>query len=284
VIAFIKNILIITTLFTITIVFSWQLTPIRNDLKKEFRKQTEVTVPSSLYYDISSFGFDVFRSDILFMKTIQYVGDYYSAEKLFYLEDYISRITDLDPHFIFPYKFCAFVLSDTTKNGAVTIMEKGLKDNPDSWEIPFYLGYMYLIEIGDYEKASEYFDIAATKEGVLPAVEKLSAQAKKKAGLYENSLIFWINIFENSNDLGAKKQAQKEIEQLQIFISESEKILNYMNESKISSSQVDISILREHNIIELPELSDYYFYNWNEEGYYIEVMEMELEEIVGEEM
>jgi hypothetical protein len=77
----------------------------------------------------------------------------------------LDRVTTVDPHFLFPYIFGGvYVLMDTGNlDDAEALLRKGLKENPESWKMPFYLGWIYWMYRGDPIQSREFMIQAVGK-------------------------------------------------------------------------------------------------------------------------
>ncbi|NOX24958.1 MAG: hypothetical protein GXP59_02370 [Deltaproteobacteria bacterium] len=76
-------------------------------------------------------------------------------------------ITDLDPKYLTAYLFtgmgCIHAFSDAKL--ARPILEKGMVNLPDNWEIPYWIGYDYFNYLRDDKTAAHFFMIAAKRPG-----------------------------------------------------------------------------------------------------------------------
>ncbi len=83
-----------------------------------------------------------------------------------YIYPMIDRVRTLDPHFIQPYIFGGvYVLLDTGEiDQAILLLEKGHRSNPDRWEFPLYLGWIYWMYRGDIKQTHEYLIEAVGKK------------------------------------------------------------------------------------------------------------------------
>lgn len=79
----------------------------------------------------------------------------------------LDRITTLDPHFIFPYLFGGiYVLMDTGEiEESKKLLEKGYRNNPDRWEFPLHLGWLYWMYFADLDSTVRYLEEAVSKSG-----------------------------------------------------------------------------------------------------------------------
>ena len=87
----------------------------------------------------------------------------------------LRRVVELNPHFIYPYEFGGLiVLHQTGKiDEAYSLLEFGWENNPQRWEIAYFLGFVDLVYRNDSEQALKWLSHAALIPGHLPVVEKV---------------------------------------------------------------------------------------------------------------
>jgi len=125
-------------------------------------------------------------------------------------------ITDLDPKFYTAYLFTGMGLIhnfDDVKL-AKPILEKGMEAFPDSWELPFWIGYDYYIYLEDNETASKYLWQAAQKPEAPKHFMALMLSALKKSGEYEKALWAMKMMYDNAPDEKTKTVYGKKMIQL----------------------------------------------------------------------
>jgi hypothetical protein len=148
---------IFSVLFLFGSVFFFQ---IRIDqFKKQFIREPtyHFRPPKSSFIRFLSLGHETFVADIYWMRAVQYYANMTEIgripEDLYYLSDFI---TDLDPLFEYGYYSAGLVL--TFENGnhrhIRAILEKGKEALPESWRIPFMLGFSEYFLMRDYENAA----------------------------------------------------------------------------------------------------------------------------------
>jgi len=113
----------------------------------------------------ASLGFDGLMACIYWTRTVQYFGhrhfDY--AHTYNELAPLLEITTTLDPHLLPAYQFGASFLAPKPPGGAgqperaIQLMEYGIQNNPDNWQLYYNLGFVYYTELKDYRKASEVF-------------------------------------------------------------------------------------------------------------------------------
>ncbi|MES2856242.1 MAG: hypothetical protein V4692_10285 [Bdellovibrionota bacterium] len=94
----------------------------------------------------------------------------------------IDLITELAPRFRVPYETGATMLSILVddREGALKIYEKGVAQFPTRWQLHYRLGYHYLYEIQNLEKAAFHMKAAADRgapEWVYALVGKIYSKA-----------------------------------------------------------------------------------------------------------
>jgi len=171
-------------------------------------------LPSAKTVKSNIFGYDNLAADWYWIKTIQYIGehhfdDHQNNQNIF---NFLNLVTDLDPHFATAYYFGEIILpNEEESNLAIQLAIKGLYNRPDTWQIPYYLGYIYYFYREDYEKATKYFELAAQKPKVLTSAKRLAAELRSKTGRHEIALMMWQNLAKNIEDDFTYQEAKKRI-------------------------------------------------------------------------
>ncbi|MCX7943704.1 MAG: hypothetical protein N2746_04275 [Deltaproteobacteria bacterium] len=112
----------------------------------------------------ASVGYYELLSDFYWLKAIQYFGDErnYHTDRLKHLFPLVNLITDISPLFEYAYRFGGVTISllDTNGDLAKTILIKGVQNTPDSWRIPYLLGYIEYYVLNNPKMASVFYDLA----------------------------------------------------------------------------------------------------------------------------
>ena len=113
-----------------------------------------------------SLGFDRVLADLTWLTFVQYYGDRTAVvdERLRYAPDYLKIVVALDPHFIRPYWFAAFVLAGdlNRQKEAEEFLDLGIRNNPTEWSLAFIAGFNQALYLKDYKKAAKYYRLAAS--------------------------------------------------------------------------------------------------------------------------
>ncbi|RKY77759.1 hypothetical protein DRQ00_06400 [candidate division KSB1 bacterium] len=133
-----------------------------------------------------------------------------------YIYPLLDRVTTIDPHFKYPYIFGGmYVLMETGEiDKAVALLEKGKKNNPEDWEIPYYLGFVYLFYKHNLKLAIENLKTAIRSPQCPGFVLNLLAAISKKID-YQQTLISYLKGIANSTtDKLLKNKIRKTLEKL----------------------------------------------------------------------
>lgn len=174
-------------------------------------------LPSGTLVEQTALGYRELAADIVWFQAVQYFGGYAKNQNsLAYFNGLIDIVTDLDPHFTFPYVFGAIVMSQDMGDfeRGVEMLKKGMRANPNSWEFPFEIAFLYYITKGDVTSAAHYFELAARRPGGGDRARRFAAFVYSKAGHAETSIRMWEELAETSEQPYMKDMARRYIAQL----------------------------------------------------------------------
>lgn len=176
---------------------------------------------------IVSFGATEFMADLYWLRTIQYYGGGDPYGKYRKLAELFHLVTDLAPKFVAPYQTGLIILpGEGFIDEAIALGEKGKKNLPERWEIPYYTGLVYHIYKKDYRQAAAQFEASAALPGA-------PANAKYFAGIYYNqaqdrrtAYLMFKNVAESSSEQFVRERAQLYLKHLEIifFLEDAAKI------------------------------------------------------------
>ena len=174
-------------------------------------------LPSGQFIEQASLGYRDLAADVLWFKMVQYYGGYRMGENNIALFAHlVDVITDLDPQFKYAYVFGALVIAQDLgqfKQG-IGILEKGIRNNPQDWWLPFQLGFLNYVYARDYTKALFYFEKAARLPGSGPQAARFAAFAAGKAGHVETSIAMWEELARTSDNKYIRELSERYIERL----------------------------------------------------------------------
>ena len=116
------------------------------------------TLPTASVLRKIDFGLHESLASLVWLKMNQ--GVYTWLEKSKKYERFsreIQILTDLDPKWGYPYAFGTLLLPDFKKTDeAIKLGEKGMKNVPDDWRIPYYMAMVYNGNLNDRLNAAKY--------------------------------------------------------------------------------------------------------------------------------
>ena len=160
-------------------------------------------LPQGKYLKIAVLGYEQIVADLLWMKAVQHFGTIEQTETGYrWAYHVVDVVTDLDPTFAYAYQAAGTVLGvwANLPHESIAIMEKGIRHNPEVWQLPFLLGYDYFYELCDTVTAAEYLRIAARLPGAPEYVPKLAARMTVEAGDPNAALEFLGRFYQQAND------------------------------------------------------------------------------------
>jgi tetratricopeptide (TPR) repeat protein len=104
----------------------------------------------------------------------------------------LDVLTTLDPQYAYAYYAGGVILGDLANRPdlSIRLLEKGVKANPEVWNIPFLLGYNYYFLLGDPGKGAEYIMEAARRPDGPSYLPGLATRMAAEAGNPDTALVF----------------------------------------------------------------------------------------------
>jgi hypothetical protein len=158
--------------------------------------------PSNRFVKAVTAGSDLILADFLWIETGSYFGKHRRSDKLYpYLYHMLDIITDLDPKFIPPYTLGTILLATDARESelALKFLDKGMRDNPELWQIPFTKGFIYYVHNKNPEKASKWFLLASFKKDAPEIVQKFATWTLYRSKGVELTLQLYLRLYEMSS-------------------------------------------------------------------------------------
>jgi hypothetical protein len=182
--------------------------------------------PSALR--VMALGHDELAADMVFIRGLVYFGSQLQQKGDYrWLENYLDTITKLDPHWKTPFRWAGVATMYNGKpitNQAVMIsnqfLERGVKQFPDDWELPFMLGSNYLFELhsDDPKQRDEWRRIggewvrhAAIVGGAPSWVPLLAATIMRQEGQEEAAVRHLEEVYVSTQDEHTREQVRNEL-------------------------------------------------------------------------
>ena len=181
-------------------------------------------IPSAKALKRISLGYDGLLADIYWTRAVQYFGWKHKQKSRDYplLYPLLDITTDLDPQLIVAYRFGATFLGQEPPDGAgqperaVDLIEKGIKANPDDWHLYYDLGFVYAMEMGNYQKAEQAFWRGSQVPHTHPFLRILAADMAQHGGDIATARLMWETTYNSSDDPMLRTNAKRHLEALQV--------------------------------------------------------------------
>jgi hypothetical protein len=186
-------------------------------------------LPKGEYLKLAVLGYRQIVADLIWLQAVQHIGAKRDTQ-LGYTWTFhaVNVLTDLDPTFVPPYQATGLFLGVLVgrQNEGLAILEKGIRRNPSSWQLPFLAGYVSYYELCNPVEGGKYLRLAAGIPGSPSYLPQLAARMTVESGDPTAALDFLDRFSRNVNDERVREallQRMKEIIQ--------EKDLNFLEES-----------------------------------------------------
>lgn len=185
---------------------------------RDRRRDELLYYPSGVAIQKASLGHQGTAADLAWLRAVQYYGEHRRSDRKFTMMGHIFEIiTDLDPRFVNAYIFGGLVTAQDAGDVArgVALMEKGVRNNPDSWQMAFETGFVQYICAGNYAAAAEHFRRAASLPGAPESATRFAAFVSARAGDPRASLYLWSEFAERTTNEEMRQKALEAIEKLE---------------------------------------------------------------------
>jgi tetratricopeptide (TPR) repeat protein len=95
-------------------------------------------------------------------------------------------------------------------------MEYGIQNNPDNWRLYYNLGFVYYMNLKDYQKAAEAFERGSKVPNAHPFMRVLAAQMAQHAGEFDTARMLWTATYQNSQDKQIRANAVEHLRALRV--------------------------------------------------------------------
>jgi hypothetical protein len=205
---------------------------------KETEEQLYITSGTALRRFTT--GYNTLTADLYWIRTIQYYGgtklalnaangaavqpasasgEGTNAYPLLY--PLLDLTTSLDPRFNIAYRFGAIFLAEPYPGGAgrpdlaLTLLEKGLRENATKWEYMQDIGFVHYWWRHDYRMAAEWFERASHLPGAPWWLKSLAANTLTEGGDRRSSRLMWEEIRRSAELDWLRSDAERRLTQLQ---------------------------------------------------------------------
>lgn len=181
-------------------------------------------IPSPKILKAMSLGYTGLAADIYWTRAVQYFGSHHRAHAQEYrlLGPLLDITTTLDPHLVVAYRFGATFLAQKPPEGAgepdraVQLIERGIRENPDTWQLYFELGFLKYMELHDPAGAAQAFERGAQIPHAHPFLRVLAAAMAQHAGDRQMARALWMTTYQTTEDALIRQNAVKHLRALDV--------------------------------------------------------------------
>lgn len=156
-----------------------------------------------------SLGYSTVIADLLWLEVVQAIGEKQVNESGYqWIYHAVDVVTTLDPKFEYSYQIAGIALATIGKQYELSnqILLKGIKNTPEDWRLPFYLGFNYYFYLNDYQNAAKYISLSASLPGHSAYLPGFAARLYVEANDPDLALEFLKQVYLESKDENTREQ------------------------------------------------------------------------------
>ena len=184
--------------------------------------QSLPNIPDSKYLKQISLGQNSLLADLIWLKTIQVMGDRNITRKdAEWIYHAVSTATDLDPKFYYMTELGGIYLAAVAghHNLSIKLLKKGYENNPGLWEFPFFIGFNYFFYLKDFKQAAYYMGVGAELPKRPPYLPFLASRLYAQAGDPRYGMELTEAIYENTKNEKVREALRQRMKELQVEIN-----------------------------------------------------------------
>jgi hypothetical protein len=170
-----------------------------------------------------SLGYDALLADIYWMRSVQYFGRKIledptilneRSDKLKLIHPLTDIVTDLDPHHVPAYRFGGFFTHDYVDPvKAFTLLNKGIRNNPNYWPLYQDLAFLYWAD-GRCQEAADTYTTGAKIPGAPSWMATLAGSVMVDCGNIETARQMYLHMGQESTDPRVKTDVERKLKEL----------------------------------------------------------------------
>jgi tetratricopeptide (TPR) repeat protein len=169
--------------------------------------------------DRMALEFDALAADAYWIRAVVYYGSVRRSDEPVKNYDLLYPLleitTALDPQFLLAYRMGAIFLSEGYPGGpgrpdlAVALLEKGLRQDPNRWQLMHDIGFVYFWTIRDYKTASSWLERASEVPGAPVWLKTVAAGMSVRGGDRQTARLMWQELLKSDADFLADTARQR---------------------------------------------------------------------------
>ncbi len=172
-------------------------------------------VPSATPLRLLSLGHHTLPANLNWLRAVQYIGEPRGDERGWNkLRPLLELITDLDPKHGYAYQVGGNVLGSAGLIGdSNAVLEKGTRNVPDRYILPFHRAVNAFLYEGDYAEAGRWFERAAQTPGAPPHLRDYVLAMYVKGDAPGAAISFLRHLHERAEDPETREALEKQLGQ-----------------------------------------------------------------------
>lgn len=159
---------------------------------ESFGELPTFVIPDSQVVRWMALGQTTTAADLFFLRLVQYVGTTAASDAGWpQILPLAELITDLDPDYGYAYEAAGILLSSKQRaDESISILEKGMLNQPDRWQLPFFAAYNHWYLLEDYSAGADLLLRVALIPGSPRWVSELASRLYSSAGQIDVGLAY----------------------------------------------------------------------------------------------
>lgn len=211
-----KKIIILVTI--VLLMFIVYLVQGQIDSKERITlSETLLHFPSDEYIRLATLGYDAVIADLLWARTVVSFGEQFHTDKNYkWLYHPLDIITTLNPYYEKVYMYGGILLAMEAKqiDKSIALLEKGIRNCPESWNLHFYLGFYYIYYKNNNIKGVNYLRKAASLPGRPDYLPRLVGFLYAKMGKIDLAIKYLQEIYNLFEDEKMREKIDSQIKEL----------------------------------------------------------------------
>jgi hypothetical protein len=176
-------------------------------------------LPRGEYLKPAMLGYHHLGADVLWLRLLQVLGKKKNtANEYEWLYHALDVVTTLDPQYAYAYYVGGVVLNNYANRVDLSnrLLEKGHRENPGEWNLPFLLGHNHYFVLGDAHKGADYISTAARTSGAPDFLPGLATRMHAEAGNPDVALEFLEALWKENPDLVVREKLERRAKEVMI--------------------------------------------------------------------
>jgi hypothetical protein len=176
-------------------------------------------LPQGEYLKAAVLGYEHFVADLLWLQAIQAMGERKVTDEAGqWIYHALDVITTLDPIFIRVYVAGGIALTTlvTMPEESNRLLQKGMRHNPDVWELPFLIGFNYYFDLHDDLRAAEYIARASRLPKAPAYLAPFAARLYVSARDPEDAVVFLAQVYAQTFDENMKRVLERRLKEVMV--------------------------------------------------------------------